>query len=72
MNNGVLESRNVKIHVSFNISRTVLVNPMNKLRTVHGTVHEHHIKHIIGTAQEQTHRNLFGTIVLELMKKRCS
>ena len=43
---------------------------MNKLRTVHGTVLEHHIKHVIGTAQEQTHRNLFGTIVLELMKNK--
>ena len=43
---------------------------MNKLRTVHGTVHEHQIKPIIGTAQEQTHKNLFGTIALELMKNK--
>jgi hypothetical protein len=47
----LVSSWNVKILVSFNISKKVLVNPMNKLRTVHRTVLEHQIKNIVGTAQ---------------------
>jgi hypothetical protein len=30
---------------------------MKKLRTVHGTVHEHQIKNIIGATREQIHKS---------------
>jgi hypothetical protein len=43
----------LKFLFSFNISRTILVKCMNKIRILHGTVLEHQIKNSIGTTEGQ-------------------
>jgi hypothetical protein len=44
----LISSWKVEMLVSFTSLGTVLVNLMNELRTVHGTVIEHQIKNIVG------------------------